>query len=177
LLKNASAGHIINTSSVNGFWATLGPGRPHTAYSAAKHAVKGFTEALMEDLLINAPHIQCSVVMPGHIGTEIAGNSMRTQSGIADELRLVLADLGIDHKSLTDDQVIELASANFRDTAPMSSAAAAQAILDGVRAGKWRILVGEDAQFLDESVRADPENAYTAGFYKMLQAAGHFRAI
>jgi len=177
LLKNASAGHIINTSSVNGFWATLGPGRPHTAYSAAKHAVKGFTEALMEDLLINAPHIQCSVVMPGHIGTEIAGNSMRTQSGIADELRLVLVDLGIDHKSLTDDQVIELASANFRDTAPMSSAAAAQAILDGVRAGKWRILVGEDAQFLDESVRADPENAYTAGFYKMLQAAGHFRAI
>ena len=177
LLKNASEGHIINTSSVNGFWATLGSGRPHTAYSAAKHAVKGFTEALMEDLLINAPHIKCSVVMPGHIGTEIAGNSMRMQSGIADELRLVLVDLGIDHKSLTDDQVIELASANFRDTAPMSSAAAAQAILDGVRAGKWRILVGEDAQFLDESVRADPENAYTAGFYKMLQAAGHFRAI
>jgi len=177
LLKNASEGHIINTSSVNGFWATLGPGRPHTAYSAAKHAVKGFTEALMEDLLINAPHIKCSVVMPGHIGTEIAGNSMRMQSGIADELRLVLVDLGIDHKSLTDDQVIELASANFRDTAPMSSAAAAKVILDGVRAGKWRILVGEDAQFLDESVRADPDNAYTAGFYRMLQAAGYFPAM
>jgi NAD(P)-dependent dehydrogenase (short-subunit alcohol dehydrogenase family) len=177
LLKNASEGHIVNTSSINGFWATLGPGRPHTAYSAAKFAVKGFTEALMEDLLINAPHIKCSVVMPGHIGTEIAGNSMRMQGGIADELRFGLTDLGIDHKSLTDDQIIELANANFRDTAPMSSAEAAKVILDGVRAGKWRILVGKDAEFLDQSVRADPEHAYTVGFYRMLQAAGHFPAM
>jgi len=177
LLKNASEGHIVNTSSVNGFWATLGPGRPHTAYSAAKFAVKGFTEALMEDLLINAPHIKCSVVMPGHIGTEIAGNSMRMQGGMANELRSAFKDLGIDPAALSDDQIIELASANFRDTAPMSSAEAAKVILEGVRAGKWRILVGKDAQFLDESVRADPENAYTAGFYKMLQAGGHFPAL
>ena len=33
-------------------------------------------------------------------------------------------------------------------------------ILDGVRAGKWRILVGDDAHRLDEQVRADPEGAY-----------------
>ena len=76
-----------------------------------------------------------------------------------------------------DDLIIELANANFRDTAPMSSAEAAKVILDGVRAGKWRILVGKDAQFLDESVRADPENAYTVGFYRMLQAGGHFPAM
>ena len=43
-------GHIVNTSSVNGFWASIGPERPHTAYSAAKFAVKGFTEALITDL-------------------------------------------------------------------------------------------------------------------------------
>ena len=62
LLRNANEGHIVNTSSVNGFWATLGPDRPHTAYCAAKFAVKGFTEALITDLALNAPHIKCSVV-------------------------------------------------------------------------------------------------------------------
>ena len=48
----------------------------------------------------------------------------------------------------------------FRDTAPMSAAEAATIILDGVKAGKWRILVGDDARKLDEAVRADPEEAY-----------------
>jgi NAD(P)-dependent dehydrogenase (short-subunit alcohol dehydrogenase family) len=48
LLVKASEGHIVNTSSVNGFWASIGQGIPHTAYSAAKFAVKGFTEALIE---------------------------------------------------------------------------------------------------------------------------------
>ena len=43
LLVAADEGHLVNTSSVNGFWASLGPGVPHTAYSAAKFAVKGFT--------------------------------------------------------------------------------------------------------------------------------------
>ena len=36
LLLKADEGHIVNTSSVNGFWATVGPGVSHTAYSAAK---------------------------------------------------------------------------------------------------------------------------------------------
>jgi hypothetical protein len=48
----------------------------------------------------------------------------------------------------------------FRDNAPLTAAQAATIILDGVRAGKWRILVGDDAQALDEAVRADPEGAY-----------------
>ena len=47
LLVASDEGYIVNTSSVNGFWASLGPGVPHTAYSAAKFAVKGFTEALI----------------------------------------------------------------------------------------------------------------------------------
>jgi NAD(P)-dependent dehydrogenase (short-subunit alcohol dehydrogenase family) len=177
LLKNASEGHIVNTSSVNGFWASLGPGRPHTAYAAAKFAVKGFTEALIQDLALNAPHITCSVVMPGHIGTEIAGNSMRIQGGVSDELVFALKEQGIDPKALSEDQIIELANAGFRDTAPMSPAEAAKVILDGVRAGQWRILVGEDAKFLDQAVRADPENAYTSGFVKLLQNSGHFTNI
>ena len=43
LLVKADEAHIVNTSSVNGFWASVGLGVSHTAYSAAKFAVKGFT--------------------------------------------------------------------------------------------------------------------------------------
>jgi len=85
LLMNAHEVHIVNTSSVNGFWASIGPQLPHTAYSAAKFAVKGFTEALITDLRLNAPHIKCSVVMPGHIGTSILANSRRIQFGAHSE--------------------------------------------------------------------------------------------
>ena len=42
MMQKAEEGHIVNTSSVNGFWASVGPRIPHTAYSAAKFAVKGF---------------------------------------------------------------------------------------------------------------------------------------
>ena len=77
LLIASDEGHLVNTSSVNGFWASLGPERPHTSYSAAKFAVKGFTEALIEDLRMHAPHVHVSVVMPGHIGTSIVANSFR----------------------------------------------------------------------------------------------------
>jgi hypothetical protein len=48
----------------------------------------------------------------------------------------------------------------FRDNAPLTAADAAKIILDGVRAGEWRILVGEDAKRLDEAVRRDPLSAY-----------------
>ena len=81
MMLKADRGHIVNTSSVNGFWASIGPAVPHTAYSAAKFAVKGFSEALQTDLRMNAPHIKCSVVMPGHIGTSIVTNSRKIQAG------------------------------------------------------------------------------------------------
>src|ERR1700742_2486242 len=81
LLLKADEGHIVSTSSINGFWASVGLGVPHTAYSAAKFAVKGFTEALINDLRLNAPHIKCSVVMPGHIGTPILSNTLVVLNG------------------------------------------------------------------------------------------------
>ena len=55
LLMASGDGILVNTSSVNGFWASLGPGAPQTAYSTAKFAVRGFSEALIEDLRANAP--------------------------------------------------------------------------------------------------------------------------
>jgi NAD(P)-dependent dehydrogenase (short-subunit alcohol dehydrogenase family) len=145
LLIAADEGHIVNTSSVNGFWASIGPDRPHTAYSAAKFAVKGFSEALITDLRVNAPHVKVSVVMPGHIGTSIVENSLRHGGH---ELDMETAEM------------VKLMSDMFRDQAPMSAAEASAEILDGVRNGRWRILVGDDARKLDEAVRANPEIAY-----------------
>jgi hypothetical protein len=49
---------------------------------------------------------------------------------------------------------------DFRDKAPVSAAEAAAVILDGVRSGTWRILIGEDAKMIDAAVRAKPEDAY-----------------
>jgi len=151
-------------------------GVSHTAYSAAKFAVKGFTEALINDLRLNAPHIKCSVVMPGHIGTSIVSNTRMVQAGTErlnpDEIvqaRQRLKGLGVDvaAKSDEDIQAIVLDRArSFRDEAPTTAAAAAKIILDGVKAGQWRILVGEDAHKLDARVREAPESAYTEEFYQ-----------
>jgi NAD(P)-dependent dehydrogenase (short-subunit alcohol dehydrogenase family) len=153
-------------------------GASHTAYSAAKFAVKGFTEALMTDLRLNAPHIKCSVVMPGHIGTSIVSNSRKIQSGSESEelspneilaTRQRLKGMGIDTAPMSDDDIQKIAldrARSFRDEAPTTAAAAAKIILDGVKAERWRILVGDDAHKLDERVRQAPEKAYTAEFYK-----------
>jgi NAD(P)-dependent dehydrogenase (short-subunit alcohol dehydrogenase family) len=170
LLIAADAGYLVNTSSVNGFWASLGPGLPHTAYSAAKFAVKGFSEALLEDLRLNAPHVKVAVVMPGHIGTDIALNSRRAHSGSETatpeelaEIRDSMARRGLPVDSASDaeiDSLLQLMGESFRDNAPMTAAQAATVILDGVKAGRWRILVGDDAHKLDAAVRQDPEAVY-----------------
>ena len=175
MLMKAPEGHIVNTSSINGFWASVGPGRPHTAYSAAKFAVKGFSEALMNDLAVNAPHIKCSVVMPGHIGTEIVANTMKLNNSNPGDARSLLKARGLDTSAFTDEQVAELMGAGFRDSAPMSAAEAARVILDGVKAGTWRILVGKDAEYLDKAVRANPEEVYSQGFFDHLTAQQGWR--
>jgi NAD(P)-dependent dehydrogenase (short-subunit alcohol dehydrogenase family) len=177
MLMRADAGHIVNTSSVSGFWASLGPNVPHTAYSAAKFAVKGFTEALITDLRIHAPHIRCSLVMPGHIGTSIVANSRRIHSAsqaeamtgeeIA-EARQRMAAGGIDVAKLSDQDIEAMfleRARRFLEKAPMTAAAAATVILEGVKADRWRILVGRDAERLDELVRKQPEDAYGDAFF------------
>lgn len=184
LLLAADEGHVVNTSSVNGFWATLG-GQAHTAYSAAKFAVKGFTEALMIDFRTFAPHLKASVVMPGHIGTSIVFNSgayfgrhpKKLSAAHVTQMRQRFDAEGHDMSAASDEDlrnvVVTMAEA-FRDNAPMSAAEAATVILDGVRAGDWRILVGDDAHRLDEAVRADPLNAYEPEFFERLLRDGVF---
>ena len=164
----SSEGHLVNTSSVNGFWASLG-GTPHTSYSAAKFAVKGFSEALLDDFRMNAPHLGVSVVMPGHIGTSIAintgkilnANSNGTSVERSDEEMQKVKDnmikLGAPVHNQSLDQIrdiIKERANSFKEDAPMTAAEAATVILDGVKENKWRILVGEDAKALDKWVRA-----------------------
>ncbi len=168
----ADEARLVNTSSVNGFWASIGPGVPHTAYSTAKFAVKGFSEAMIEDLRVNAPHVKVSVVMPGHIGTNIVANSRRYLGGsggdsFSDEDlesgRKLMAQRGLPVDGLSAEQLREamkMAEESFRTRAPLDAAGAARIILEAIRAGRWRILVGDDAHQLDEEVRSDPENAY-----------------
>jgi NAD(P)-dependent dehydrogenase (short-subunit alcohol dehydrogenase family) len=182
MLQRADSGHIINTSSVNGFWASLGPRIPHTAYAAAKFAVKGFSEALITDLRINLPHIKCSVVMPGHIGTSIVANSRKIQSGKeSDEItdtevaqaRSRLASMGNDPSEMSDDDIrakMTERARSFLEEAPTNAATAATIILDGVKADRWRILVGDDAHNLDEWVRQSPERAYDTEAFEELAA-------
>jgi hypothetical protein len=180
MLQKADQGHIVNTSSINGFWASVGPNVPHTAYSAAKFAVKGFSEALRTDLRLNAPHIKCSVVMPGHIGTSIVSNSRKIQSGndsdpmnareIA-QTRARIASMGVDVTKMSDADIAGLAqerARTFLEDAPTTAAQAARIILDGVKADRWRILVGRDAEIIDRRVRQAPENAYDLDFFQEL---------
>jgi NAD(P)-dependent dehydrogenase (short-subunit alcohol dehydrogenase family) len=177
LLIASGDGVLVNTSSVNGFWASLGPGMPNTAYSTAKFAIKGFSEALIEDLRTNAPGVRVAVVMPGHVGTDIVANSLRARGlpepeDMSDaqleeliprdaQAGLIRAGVLVEGASADDlRQMLVQANADFRDKAPVSAAQAATIILDGVRSGAWRILVGEDAKTLDALVRAKPEAAY-----------------
>lgn len=171
LVVQSDEGYIVNTSSVNGFWASLGPGVPHTAYSTAKFAVKGFSEALITDLRVNAPHVKVAVVMPGHIGTDIVANSRRVHGQpdpdemSAEQLDAARAQMSLRgvNTDVPDAELrtmIRMMAEGFKANAPVSAAQAATVILDGVRNDEWRILIGEDARRLDEAVRADPLSVY-----------------
>jgi len=171
-IVESEEGHIVNTSSVNGFWASLG-GTPHTSYSAAKFAVKGFSEALIDDLRVNAPHVGVSVVMPGHIGTSIAENTGKILGGERsdedyEKIKENMIKMGMPVHNFSIDQIKEQIKENaesFKNNAPTSSAEAAEIILSAVKRKEWRILVGEDAKAIDQWVRNDPENAYEITFH------------
>jgi NAD(P)-dependent dehydrogenase (short-subunit alcohol dehydrogenase family) len=177
LLIASGDGVLVNTSSVNGLWAALGPGLTNSAYATAKFAVRGFTEALIEDLRSNAPQVRVMLVMPGHVGTNIIRNSFiarglpapehmsdaQLEELIPPDARKKLTQAGMLSEAATAEDLRRLlvrGSDDFRDKSPISAAQAAAIILAGVRAGTWRILIGEDAKMIDERVRAKPAAAY-----------------
>jgi NAD(P)-dependent dehydrogenase (short-subunit alcohol dehydrogenase family) len=173
LLIASGDGILVNVASVAGFWATAGAGAPISAYSTSEFAIKGFSEALIEDLRSNAPQVRVVVVMPGVVNTDIAMNSRRALglpaweqlsdaellALIPDGTRAILIATGLLAEGFSADdfrQAIPRLRDEVRDKGFLP-AQAATIILDGVRSGAWRILVGEEAKMLDEQVRANPE--------------------
>ncbi len=116
-------GHVINVSSVFGLLAVPGQG----AYNAAKFAVRGFTGALRQEMLVAGHPVKVTCVHPGGIKTAIARNSAAVE--------------GLDQE--------ELAKYFDKRLASTSAQKAARVILDGVRKNKARVLVGNDAKALD----------------------------
>jgi NADP-dependent 3-hydroxy acid dehydrogenase YdfG len=119
-------GHVVNISSVFGLFSVPG----QAAYNSAKFAVRGFTEALRQEMILAGRPVKVTTVHPGGIKTAIARNSTAAE--------------GL--------EVSELAQA-FDKLARTSPQKAARIILDGVRKNKARVLVGPDATVLDIVVR------------------------
>jgi NAD(P)-dependent dehydrogenase (short-subunit alcohol dehydrogenase family) len=138
-------GALVNISSLFGLIAMPG----QSAYNAAKFAVRGFTEALRQELLISGEPVTVTCVHPGGIRTSIVRNA--TMVGSHDAAALS-----------------ELFDAKLARTTPDR---AARVILDGARRGKPRVLVGADAKALDLLQRA------TGSGYQRLVASVARRVI
>jgi NAD(P)-dependent dehydrogenase (short-subunit alcohol dehydrogenase family) len=125
-LLASSDGHVVNISSMLGLFAMP----DQSAYSAAKFAVRGFSEALRMEMIAGGHPLRVSCVHPGAVKTGILRN------GAAAE--------GLDLATM---------SAAFERVARTTADSAAGTILDGVAKGKPRIIVGADARVLDLVVR------------------------
>jgi NADP-dependent 3-hydroxy acid dehydrogenase YdfG len=120
-------GHVINISSVFGLFSVPG----QAAYNAAKFAVRGFTEALRQEMVLAGHPVGVTTVHPGGIKTAIARNATAADG-------------------LDPDELAKLFDKRLARTSPER---AAQIILDAVRKNKPRVLVGGDAKVLDVMVR------------------------
>jgi short-subunit dehydrogenase len=133
ILEKQREAHIVNLSSIFGIIAPPG----QTAYCAAKFAVRGFSESLRHELAMANSPVRLSVVHPGGVATNIARNS-RTGTGVTDNARRA--------------QSID----RFDAVAKTTAAAAAQRIILGIEKNQPRILIGNDARFMDLLQRFRP---------------------
>jgi len=132
-LARQSEAHIVNLSSIFGIIAPPG----QTAYAAAKFAVRGFSESLRHELAMAKSPVRLSVVHPGGVATNIARNS-RTGTGMTDNARRA--------------QSIE----RFDKVAKTTPAVAALRIIKGIENNAPRILIGNDARYMDLLQRFRP---------------------
>jgi short-subunit dehydrogenase len=133
-LRASGDGHVVNLSSIFGITAAPGNG----TYNATKFAVRGFTEALRQELEMMRAPVSATCVHPGGIRTNIAKSArFATLEGLSD----------------ADQQKLQVA---FEKAFSTSARAAAQAILKGVRCNRRRVLIGLDAHALDLLVRLAP---------------------
>lgn len=120
-------GHVVNISSALGLFSAPG----QAAYVSAKFAVRGFTEALHQEMARAGHPVRVTTVHPGGIKTAFARNADAVE--------------GVDHA--------ELASLFEEQQAKTTPQRAAQLILEGVRKNKPRVLVGPDVKAMDLVVR------------------------
>jgi short-subunit dehydrogenase len=130
-------GHVVNVSSLNGLMAQGGI----NAYSASKFAVRGFTEALRQELLLAGHPVQVTVVHPGGVRTNIATAALEVSRERGDEV--------------TAEDEARTAFYNEK-LLRMPAEQAARIVVDGVEAGRARVLVGTDAKVVDLLVRLLP---------------------
>ncbi|MDZ7914837.1 MAG: SDR family oxidoreductase [Rhodococcus sp. (in: high G+C Gram-positive bacteria)] len=120
-------GRIVNVSSAFGVMSAPG----YSAYNSSKFAVRGFTEALNQELRLTSPTARATCVVPGGLKTSIA--------------RTARAAPGVDQK-----RSAELFDSRIARTEP---ADAARKIIDGAWKGKSRVTIGKDAHFVDVTTR------------------------
>ena len=131
-LSASGDGHVVNISSLFGLLSIPG----QAAYNSAKFAVRGFTEALRQEMVVNREPVKVTSIHPGGIKTAIARNGLTAE--------------GVDPAAQSKVFDKRLAS-----TTPQR---AAEIILDGVRKNKARVLVGQDAVVIDLLVRITGSN-------------------
>jgi NAD(P)-dependent dehydrogenase (short-subunit alcohol dehydrogenase family) len=125
-LIDSGDGHVVNMSSMYGLFAVHG----EAAYNSAKFAVRGFTEALRQEMAVAGHPVKVTCVHPGYIKTPLVRNST--------------AAAGLDTNAL---------DAIFTKVAITSPERAAKIILDAVAKNKARVLPGPDAKLFDFVVR------------------------
>jgi NAD(P)-dependent dehydrogenase (short-subunit alcohol dehydrogenase family) len=132
-LKKSGEGHIINTSSRFGLLSVPTQG----TYNASKFAVRGFTEALRQELDMAKCGVSATCVHPGGIRTNIA------KAAKMDESMHVATGGKSEEARAKFDKLLNFTTAE----------SAALQILSAVEGNKRRVLVGLDAKFLDKLVR------------------------
>ncbi|MGB0084709.1 MAG: SDR family NAD(P)-dependent oxidoreductase, partial [Rhodomicrobiaceae bacterium] len=130
LLHASEDACIVNMSSLYGLIAPPG----QTAYSAAKFAVRGFSQALRHELI--GTNIGVLVVHPGGVATSIA-DSARVPRGISRE-------------------EAERRRAATKKYLTLPPAAAGEIIVQAIERRKARVIVGGDAKILSLIERALP---------------------
>jgi short-subunit dehydrogenase len=135
-LRENPGSHLVNLSSLFGLIAPVG----QTAYTASKHAVRGFTEALRQELLPDG--VGVTVVHPGGIRTNIVANARVSAAAAAESA-----------SERTKGQVDSFLT--------MPPAKAAQQILDAVHDRRPRLVITGLAKFADLLVRLTPSHYWT----------------
>lgn len=120
-------GHLVNISSLFGLISMPG----QSVYNATKYAVRGFTEAVRQEMLIAGHRVAVTCVHPGGVRTAIARN-------------------GRVGRATTHSDMVEFFDRHMARLAPED---AARIIVRGVQAGKPRVLVGADAHLLHQAAR------------------------